>query len=138
MDLEVLEAIADVHGAKLVRLASVEELVARPLEGTNHDSLVALIHLEGPRAAWLVIFCRLEETLVEWGRRKIELSALCLILHVAEVQVATKAHTCLAGKAIESLIAANLMLWGHFESANWADLAIVLNGVNGGRQTIKL
>lgn len=138
MDLEVLQAVADVHGTEVARAQRVVELVARPLQGADHDGLLALVHLEGPGTLRLIILCRLKETLVEWGSGKIKLGALCLILNVAEVKVAAEAHTVIACKAIECLIAANLVLGGHFESANWADLAVVLNGVDGGGETIEL
>ena len=93
VNLKVLKSIADINGSESVRGKSVEELVARPLERADHDRLAALIQLEGPRAARLVICGRFEEAFVEWGGREVKLGALLLILHISEMQVAVKAHT---------------------------------------------
>lgn len=92
VDLKVLEAVTNIHGAEPARSELVEELVAGPLERTNHNLVIALVHLERPAATGLVKLCRLEETLVERCCRKIELSTLCLILHIAEVEVVAEAH----------------------------------------------
>ena len=54
------------------------------------------------------------------------------------MQVAIKAHAAFALKASESLIPANLVLWGHLEGADWANLAIILDCVHNSRQAIQL
>ena len=137
VDLKILETITDVDGTEAVRVNLVEELVAGPLERANHDSLAALVPLQRPAATWLVLRGRLEESLIEGCRWQVELCALLLILHVAEVQVVIKFHAGLAGEATECFIAAHLVLRGHFEGADRADLAIILNRVHHCRQTVQ-
>ena len=137
MNLEVLKTITDVNGTESVWGEGVEELVAWPLERPDHDRLAALIQLEGPRAARLVICGRFEEAFVERGGREVKLRALLLILHISEMQVAVKAHTVGDREASESLIPAHLVLWGHLEGANWANLTVVLDSMDDSSQTIK-
>ena len=67
MNFKVLETITDVDSAESVRGKSVEELVAWPSEGTNHDGFTAFIELERPGAAWLIFGGRFEDLLVEWS-----------------------------------------------------------------------
>ena len=137
VDLKILETITDVDGTEAVGVNLVEELVAGPLQRANHNSVAALVALQRPAAAWLVLRGRLEESLIEGRRRQVELCALLLILHVAEVQVVIKFHAGLAGEATECFIAAHLVLRGHFEGADGADLAIILNRVYHCRQTVQ-
>ena len=137
MDLKILETITDVDGTEAVRVNLVEELVAGPLERANHDSLAALVPLQRPAAARLVLRGRLKESLIEGCRWQVQLCALLLVLHVAEVQVVFKLHARFAGQSAECFIAAYLVLGGHFEGADGADLAIILNSVYHCRQTVQ-
>ena len=137
VDLKILETVTDVDGTEAVRVNLVEELVAGPLERADHDSLAALIPLQRPAAARLVLRGRLEESLIEGCRWQVQLRALLLILHVAEVQVVFKLHAGFAGQSAECFIAAHLVLGSHFEGADRADLAVILNSMYHCRQTVQ-
>jgi len=53
------------------------------------------------------------------------------------MEIVLEAHAFGAVEATESFVSANLMLGGHLEGANRADLAIVLDGVDDSGETIQ-
>lgn len=138
MDFKVLETITDVDSAESVRGKSVEELVAWPSEGTNHDGFTAFIELERPGAAWLIFGGRFEELLVEWSSWQVKICTLGSILYITEVKIVLKAHTILATESSEGFVSTNLMLRGHFESTDWADLAVIFDGMDNGGEAVEL
>lgn len=99
---------------------------------------VASTSLEGPCAFRLVARRAFEETVVEGGCRRVKSFFLLTTLHVSEVRVVFKNGGRFLGKTAKGFIAADLMLGGHLESANGADLAIILDGVYHEGQSVEL
>ena len=116
----------------------MEELVARPLKGAHHDFLTTFVELERPAAARLVVRGRLQESLIEGSIWMVKLCSLFLILHVSEVQVTVELKTGFrTHQSSEGLIAAHLMLRGHFKGANRANLTIIFDSVDHSSQPIQ-
>ena len=116
----------------------MEELVAGPLEGADHDLIAAFVKLEGPCATRLILRNGLEEASIEGSRREVQLSTLSLILHIPEMKIILEAQSIVACEAAEGLISPDLMLGGHLEGADRADLAVVLDSCDNCRQAIQL
>ena len=115
----------------------MEELVTGPLEGADHDLTAAFIKLQSPCTLGLIIRNGLKEASVEGGRREVQLGALRFILYISEMKIIFEAESIGTFEAAESLISPDLMLWGHLEGANRADLAVILNGCNNCSQAIQ-
>ena len=113
-------------------------MVAGPLEGADHDLIAALIKLQGPCATRLILRNGLEEASIEGSRREVQLSALRFILHIPEMKIILEAQSIVACEAAEGLVSPDLMLWGHLEGADRADLAVVLDSCDNCRQAIQL
>ena len=138
MDLEVLEAIADVDSTESIRVKLVEELVTDPLQRAHHHRLAPLVELQRPRAPRLVLRRRLKETLIERSGREVELGALVLVLNISEMQVVVKAHAVLVGEPSECLVPPHLVFRGHLERSNRTNLTVVFDGVDDSGQAVQL
>ena len=137
VDLKILEAITNVDSAEAIWVKSVEELVAWPLERANHNLIAAFIKLKCPCTLGLIFRDGLKETRVEGCSREVQLSALCFILYISEMKIIVKAKSIGAFEAAEGFVSPDLMLWGHLEGTNRADLAVILNSCNNCCQTIQ-
>ena len=115
----------------------MEELVAWPLVRANHNLIAAFIKLKCPCTLGLIFRDGLKETRVEGGSREVQLSALCFILYISEMKIIVKAKSIGAFEAAEGFVSPDLMLWGHLEGTNRADLAVILNGRDNCSQTIQ-
>lgn len=100
---------------------------ARPQEAAAEDSLHLHVVLEAPAFAWLIFRDAFEEVRVESDARLVEELLLLFGLSVTEVLIVSQFERVREVKASERLVAANLVLRGHFESADGRNLAVVLN-----------
>ena len=66
----------------------MEELVAGPLQGSDHDRLTAFIKLERPAALGLILCCRLKEPFVEGSSRQVKLFVFLGVLNISEMEIA--------------------------------------------------
>ena len=71
----------------------MEELVAGPLEGADHDLISALIKLEGPCSTGLILRNGLKEASVKGGCGEVQVGALRFILHIPEMQIVLQAQS---------------------------------------------
>jgi hypothetical protein len=128
VEFKVLETVANVHAAEFVRTLFVVELVTRPFQASDVDVVCPL--LEGPRSLGLVLGRRLQESSVERSSRIVKSILLVFSLHVSEVHVVVKHVSVVLAEAVERLITGDLVLTGHLERSNGADLTIVFDGVH--------
>ena len=130
VELQVLLSVSDVYGAEVGGSTLMVEGVAWPHERSDDCCVASLVVLQSPASLRLVFLGRLKESGVEWGSWLVEGSLLIRRLDVSKVEVVVELRGIFTSQSPEGLIPSDLVVWCHFEGANWADLAVVLDGAD--------